>query len=133
MAFRYRLGALIYDTIVLCGIWVFSIVIIVTVSGREFTGAWSQTLCFLEAFVFFCFFWMHRGQTIGMLAWRLRLETDGVFTLRKALLRFCGELLSIVTVGFGYFWIWIDKDRRSWSDLLSGSRVVRYSKRVSAN
>lgn len=68
-----------------------------------------------------------------MLAWRLRLETDGVFTLRKALLRFCGELLSIVTVGLGYFWIWIDRDRRSWSDLLSGSRVVRYSKRVNTN
>lgn len=72
---------------------------------------------------------MHKGQTIGMLAWRLRLDTDGVFTLRKALLRFCGELLSIASVGLGYFWIWIDKDRRSWSDILSGSCVVRYRKR----
>ncbi|MXZ44313.1 MAG: RDD family protein [Gammaproteobacteria bacterium] len=118
-----------YDTIILCGIWVFSIVVIVTAIGGPFTGAWAQTLCFVEAFAFYCFFWMHKGQTIGMLAWRLRLDTDGVFTLRKALLRFCGELLSIASVGLGYFWIWIDKDRRSWSDILSGSCVVRYRKR----
>lgn len=130
-AFRYRLGALIYDTLILCGVWVFSIVVIVTLSGKAFTGAPAQTLCFVEAFVFYCFFWMHKGQTIGMLAWRLRLETDGIFTLRKAFFRFCGELLSIVSVGVGYYWIWIDRNRRSWSDILSGSCVVRYDKTTS--
>lgn len=71
---------------------------------------------------------MHKGQTIGMLAWRLRLKTDGVFTLRKAFLRFCGELLSIVSLGFGYYWIWIDRSRRSWSDILSDSCVVHDDK-----
>lgn len=132
-AFRYRLGALIYDTIVLCGVWIFSIVVIVTIGGKAFTGAPAQTLCFVEAFAFYCYFWMHKGQTIGMLAWRLRLETEGIFTLRKALLRFCGELLSIFAIGLGYFWIWIDKDRRSWSDILSGSVVVRYRKRTNTS
>ena len=51
---------------------------------------------------------MYKGQTIGMLAWRLRLETDGVFTLRKALFPF---LWRTTVYCYGRIWLLLDLDR----------------------
>lgn len=127
-AFRFRLFAMLYDALVVLGIWIFTIVLLVTVTGREILGAWVQSLLFLEMFAFFTFFWIHRGQTIGMLAWRLRIQADRPFNLRGALLRFIGALLSFATLGLGYFWIWFDGRNRSFSDLLSHSIVIRYER-----
>lgn len=126
--FRYRLAAMIYDAVIVLAIWVFTIVLLVTLIGDAVLGAWVQSLLFIELFVFFAYFWIHKGQTIGMVAWRLRLESEQPFTLLKALFRFCGAIASFLTLGLGYYWIWFDPHRRSWSDLLSSSYIVRYSK-----
>lgn len=129
-AFRYRLAAMIYDAIIVVAIWVFTIVLLVTATGDAVLGAWVQSLLFIELFAFFAFFWIHKGQTIGMLAWRLKLESEGPFTLRKAFLRFVGAMASFLTLGLGYYWIWIDSQHRSWPDILSNSYIVRYSKKT---
>ena len=127
-ALRFRVAAMIYDSLAILSIWVFTIVLLVTLTGNAVIGAWVQSLLFIELFAFFAFFWIHRGQTIGMLAWRLRLESPVPFTLRQALYRFLGALVSFLCLGLGYFWIWFDKDRRSWSDIVSNSYIVRYPK-----
>lgn len=125
---RYRFFAMVYDALVVLGIWILTVAIIVTVTGEAVTGAWVQSLLFIETFAFFAYFWIHRGQTIGMLAWRLKIACEDSFTLRRALLRFVGALLGFATLGLGYFWVWFDRDRRSWSDILSKSSVMRYPK-----
>ncbi|MXW54069.1 MAG: RDD family protein [Gammaproteobacteria bacterium] len=131
--FRYRLAAMLYDTIIVAAIWVFTIVLLVTLTGDSVVGAWVQSLLFIELFVFFAFFWIHKGQTIGMLAWRLRLESEQPFTLRKAFFRFCGAMASFLTLGVGYYWIWFDPLRRSWPDIFSDSYIVRYSKETQSS
>ena len=85
-----------------------------------------QSVLFVEHFAFFAYFWVSRGQTVGMLAWNLQLETDTGTALRptQALLRFVGALLSFATLGIGYLWMYVDPDRRTWPDILSKSRVV---------
>ena len=128
--FRYRLAAMLYDAIIVVAIWVFTIVLLVTLTGDAVLGAWVQSLLFIELFVFFAFFWIHKGQTIGMVAWRLRLESEQPFTLRKAFFRFCGAMASFLTLGLGYYWIWFDPQRRSWPDIFSDSYVVRYAKKT---
>ena len=125
---RYRFFAMVYDALVVLAIWMATTTIAVMVSGNVVTGAWVQSLLFFELFAFFAYFWIHRGQTIGMLAWRLKIISTEPFGLRLALMRFIGALLSFATLGLGYFWIWFDHDRRSWSDLFSASYVVRYAK-----
>ena len=117
---------MVYDTLVVVAIWVTTIVIAVTIADEAVVGAWVQSLLFIEVFVFFAYFWINRGQTIGMLAWRLKLTSTESFTLRHALLRFVGALFSFACFGLGYIWIWFDRDRRSWSDMLSNTSVVRY-------
>ena len=71
-----RLLAMLYDALVLLGMWVLTIVLLVGATGAAVAGVWVQLLLLLEAYAFFLFFWTRRGQTLGMLAWRLRV-TDG--------------------------------------------------------
>ena len=77
-----------------------------------------QAVLLFVVVVFFCLFWTWRGQTVGMLAWRLRVErSDGtLLTWRDALLRLGGACVSLAALGLGYFWIWIDRDRLAWHD-----------------
>ncbi len=123
--FIVRVMAMIYDALVVLGIWVFTIVILVTIRGDAVIGAWVQSLLFIELFAFFAYFWIKRGQTVGMLAWRLRIVSTGPMSLRRVLLRFIGALLGAACLFLGYIWILFDGERRSWSDLLSGTQVVR--------
>lgn len=122
---RYRLMAILYDALIVLAIWVFTIVTLVTVIGDAVIGAWVQTLLFIEMYAFFALSWCVRGQTLGMLAWRLQIRCDGRFTPTQAIGRFVGGMASFATLGLGFFWMWFDPDRRTWSDRLSWSIVVR--------
>ena len=125
---RYRAGAMLYDAMVVLALWVFTIAVLVTLIGDAVIGAWVQSLLFLELYAFFALSWMRRGQTVGMLAWRLELDSDGPFTPSRALRRFLGACLGFATLGVGYFWMWFDPQRRTWPDRFSGSTVVRRPK-----
>ena len=122
---RYHLMAMLYDALIILAIWVFTIVTLVTLIGDAVVGAWVQTLLFIEMYAFFAFFWCMRGQTLGMLAWHLRIRAAGRFTPRQAIGRFVGGLASFLALGLGFFWMWFDRDRMTWSDRLSHSVVVR--------
>ena len=122
---RYRFAAILYDGLVVLAIWVLTVVTLVTVIGDAVVGAWVQSLLFVELYAFLAFFWCRRGQTLGMLAWRLSIRSDGRFTPTQALGRFVGGLASFATLGLGFFWMWFDRDRLTWSDRLSRSVVVR--------
>ncbi len=126
---RYRFAAMIYDALAIVAIWVATIVALVTATGDAVLGAWVQSLLFVELYAFLAFFWCRRGQTLGMLAWRLRLHSDDGFTPGQALRRFVGAAASFATLGLGFFWMWFDRDRMTWPDRLSGSVVVRYPTR----
>ena len=95
-------------------------------------GPWVNAILFLEIFAFFAFFWIRRGQTLGMLAWRLRVQNPGgvPINLTQATLRFIGALLALLTLGLGYLWMYVDPGRRTWPDLLSASEVVVLAKRA---
>ena len=119
---------MLYDGVALAGIWVLTIVVLVTVTGQEVAGAWLQALLALEAYAFFVFFWIQRGQTVGMVAWRLRFHpSDGAVGFRQVHLRLAGGVLSLACLGLGHLWVLFDRERRAWPDLLSGRRVVRLS------
>jgi uncharacterized RDD family membrane protein YckC len=136
-----RFGAMLYDLLL-----VIALLFIVTALFLPFTGGEAitpgrsvvveriyQAVLLCVVVVFFCLFWTWRGQTVGMLAWRLRVErSDGtLLTWRDALLRLGGACVSLAALGLGYFWIWIDRDRLAWHDRWSGTRVVVTPKKKS--
>ncbi len=124
-ALRHRLGAMLYDALAVLGIWIATIVALVTVVGDAVVGAWVQSVLFVESYAYFAFFWCRRGQTVGMLAWRLKLRCAGPFRPTQALRRFVAGLASFLTLGLGFAWMWIDRDKLTWGDRFSASEVVR--------
>ena len=127
---RLRFAAFVYDALIVLGIWIATIVALVTVIGDAVVGAWVQSLLFLEMYAFFSFFWCRRGQTAGMLAWRLKLRTEaGRLRPSQALLRFLGDLASIATLGAGFCRCWFAADKRTLADALSNSDMVRMPKK----
>ena len=126
---RYRLLAMLYDGLALLGIWAFTVVLLVTVRGDVVAGVGVQAFLGLEAYAFFIFFWMRRGQTLGMVAWRLRFTSANArVSARQAHLRLIGGALSLACLGVGHWWIPFDRQRRGWPDLLSGSRIGRVAR-----
>jgi uncharacterized RDD family membrane protein YckC len=81
-------------------------------------------------YLFFIFFWTRGGQTLGMRAWRLRLEThDGGFpSIPVATLRFFVAIVSLIPFGLGFLWQLWDKDKLTWHDRIAGTRMLHYPK-----
>jgi uncharacterized RDD family membrane protein YckC len=115
-------------------------------------GHLYHALLLLAAFAYFGFCWTHGGQTLGMKAWRLRLETadGGLLNWADALVRFTiglslallaalglwylsrpgwsigdlAALLLVLPALANFAWIRFDGSGRSLQDL-AGSLVVR--------
>lgn len=130
-----RLAALVYDALVLIGVLlVFAVVTWVARGGREVPPGtlWFQAALVGVAGAFFAWFWTHGGQTVGMLAWKLRvIRRDGTpLGWPDAGLRFAAALVSLAPFGLGYVWALVDRDGCTLHDRLSHTRVVRVSARA---
>jgi uncharacterized RDD family membrane protein YckC len=124
-----RLAAATYDALLLIGVLMLAtLVSILLTGGRPVAAgeAWYQLLLIAVTTSFFVWFWIHGGQTIGMKAWRLRVETRSgePLTWKTGVLRFVAVILSLIPLGLGFFWSMIDRDRLTWHDRLAGTRVV---------
>lgn len=117
---------MLYDAMIVLALWLLTLFVGVAVHNAAVAGPLVQTILFLELFAFFAYFWVWRGQTLGMLAWDLRVETQSgePMRLRHALLRFVGAMLSFACAGLGYLWMYVDPDRRAWPDMLSKTFIV---------
>ena len=75
---------------------------------------------------FYGVFWRQRGQTLGMEAWRLRVEREdgALLDWRDVVTRIGAGVLSLLPSGLGWLWILVDRDKRAWHDRLSHTRVV---------
>ena len=132
--FFRRLAAMVYDALLVAALLISTITLMVVLTNTPVAGPNVVGLLLLESFAFFAYFWIFRGQTLGMLAWRLSIVTGSGYqmTFSQALLRYFGALLSFAAFGLGYVWILIDAQKRGWPDLISDSRVLFTPKSRSA-
>jgi uncharacterized RDD family membrane protein YckC len=80
------------------------------------------------AFFYFPFFWARGGQTLGMKPFSLRVVRDrdgGRIGWGTALLRLIGLWVAAAVFYIGFIWIFIDKRRRGWQDLIAGTVVIK--------
>lgn len=124
-----RLAALVYDAFLVTALVFAFTFTVVRLRGSEIEPGtpWFAPAIVAIAVAFYGWFWTRAGQTLGMQAWRIRVtsEDGGPVTWRQALLRFFAAWLSALPAGLGYFWVWVDPERRAWHDRLSGTRTVR--------
>lgn len=124
-----RLAALVYDVMLLGAVlFMFTLAVFLVRGGRAVPpGTYWFQLCLVAIVVlFFTWFWVHGGQTLGMKAWRLRaVALDGKpVRWPNALARFGAGLLAALPAGLGFWWGLFDRERRGWHDRLSRTRVV---------
>jgi uncharacterized RDD family membrane protein YckC len=127
-----RLAAMVYDGLVILAVWMLLGFVAVALNGGEANESpLFHSILLFATFTFFAYFWMRAGMTLGMQAWRLRVQTvqGGPLSLPQCLVRFVAAGISLALVGLGYWWILFDGEKRSWSDIASDSRVVVLPKR----
>jgi uncharacterized RDD family membrane protein YckC len=76
---------------------------------------------------YFPYFWARTGQTPGMKMMGIKVVRDadgGPITTGQAILRLIGYWVSGFVFYLGYIWIFIDKRRRGWHDLIAGTIVI---------
>lgn len=128
-----RIGAMIYDSLLIFALGMFVSVPFVVFQGGEAVEPYTlphQLAVASTVYLFFVGFWSRTGSTLGMLAWRVRVETaEGrPPSLGRASLRFVLAILSWVVVFLGFLWQLWDRDKLTWHDRLSDTRLVYYPK-----
>jgi len=125
-----RLAALAYDALLVGGlVFVFTLLLVLVRGGRSIDPdtLWYRASLVAVAFAFCGVSWTRGGQTLGMRAWRIRVVAlDGrAPSWPRAALRFAASWLALAPAGLGYWWALVDRERRCWHDVLSGTRVIR--------
>jgi uncharacterized RDD family membrane protein YckC len=92
-------------------------------------SVWFPLSLLAIATVFFCGFWAHGGQTVGMRAWHIRVVREDGTALGwpLAAARVAAGLVALMPAGLGFWWCWLDAERRGWHDRWTRTRVVRAS------
>lgn len=129
-----RLAAAFYDGLIVLALWFIATALVMPISRAAVSPdhplAESLYRLYLLAisYAFFAGFWVRDGQTVGMLAWRVKLQQTGnghTVNWKQALLRYLAALLSWATLGAGFWWAQFDPERKAWHDRLSGTELVK--------
>jgi len=129
-----RFAAMLYDGLLILALLFLATLPFIALRGGEPVEANEnllyQVILSVVIYGFFVGFWVRSGRTLGMQSWRLQLETmdGGKVDIQIATIRFFAALLSFVPVGFGFFWSLWDKDKLTWHDRISKTRIVYYPK-----
>jgi uncharacterized RDD family membrane protein YckC len=142
----WRVFALVYDFFPALALWMgVSLVFTLgyTMSGhaaRQNIAPFSPLqwllwiACWMVTGAYAVISWHRGGRTLGMRPWRLRVvDANGANATVPALLRrYAVGSLSLLLAGIGFWWAWFDRDRLTWHDRASGTRMIREPKRAKA-
>jgi uncharacterized RDD family membrane protein YckC len=128
-----RLGAIVYDSLLVAALWmVVTALLLPFTHGEAITLQTAGPMEYLYRvvllavlIVFFGFFWTRKGQTPGMIAWRLKMVRDDGESLhwRHVIARLAGAFVSMAALALGYLWT-LFGNHVAWHDGWSETRVV---------
>jgi len=124
-----RLAAIFYDMILLMAVLVLaSLIVIVPLRLTIDHPLYPLYVVYIYviAYIYFAWFWIHGGQTLGMRTWGIVIvAANGKMTWKIALKRYLLALLSWLMAGLGFLWCLFDRDGMTLHDRLSGSLLTR--------
>lgn len=130
-----RFAALLYDALlVLAFLLLYTALVLFASHGealiRQNVGAWVYLYYGGELGIIATYYVVscrRTGHTLGMRAWRLRVQgEDGAPpSTMQLLLRWAVGSIAWAAGGLGVLWLYVDPDRLAWQDRLSRTRVVR--------
>ena len=117
-----RIAATIYDIFLLLGVWfgVGSIALWLNNSEILHPGV-GLSIVIISAWIFYSFFWMRGGKTLGMAVWNIEIYSlkSNNITFMQATLRFYVNLLIFILMGVPLLQIYFSKDRLAVNDRIS--------------
>jgi uncharacterized RDD family membrane protein YckC len=133
----WRLLALFYDLWPAVAIWMATAALFTVLHDNQPLAAFSLgqislwLVCWLLSGAYAVLSWRRGGQTLGMRPWRLRVtDRDGAPAPVRALsLRYLVGTASLLLAGAGFWWAWADRERLTWHDRYSGTRLRRLPRR----
>lgn len=134
-----RLAALLYDGFLVAAIWMvlgFILQRIVGTQSNQLVDGVVQTDPILDAILFtimvasgsgfYIWFWIRSGQTLGMIAWRIKVESvdGGLINFKQGVIRYIAAWPAFFFFGLGYLAIYLDSNGDAAHDKVSRSKVV---------
>jgi uncharacterized RDD family membrane protein YckC len=124
-----RLAAMFYDGLCLFSLFFLATLLLVVFTNGEAVNnnnlIYNLFLFFITYF-YFVWHWVNGGRTLGMRAWHIKLIGRGMDQTkwRSATARFCLALLSFVSFGLGFAWALFDKEKITFHDRYSNTRLI---------
>ncbi len=83
-------------------------------------------IIFVLSYLYFVWFWIHGGQSLGMKTWQIQLQSldDRTIGWQTATIRFIVAIFSWTASGVGFLWSLFDKKNRCWHDLASKTVLI---------
>lgn len=133
-----RIAAAAYDGLLIIALFVIPTAGVMALRGGEPVPPGSilfQALLIATAGLFFIGFWTHGGQTLGMRAWRLRIEDDAgnPVTIGRGTIRFIVAIPAIGLFGLGILWLLIDPKHQTLPDRIAGTHVLTVAQKKKNN
>jgi uncharacterized RDD family membrane protein YckC len=128
-----RLLVMLYDGLVVIAILMLATAVAMLL-GMENRIAGKDPLytlgLLLVWFAYLGWCWSRGGMTMGMRAWKVRIETDAGARPGWGLcaIRFLVSWLSAAVAGAGFAWSLFRSDRKTWHDLASKTRLLQATK-----
>lgn len=124
-----RLIAYIVDSLIL-SVVIIALVLIATALtvAVPILGILAFVALVVFGVLYFPYFWQKSGQTPGMKMLGIKVVRDvdgGSLTWGSAIIRMIGFWISGAVFYLGYIWVFIDKRRRGWHDLMASTVVVK--------
>lgn len=125
-----RLASMLYEILLMLGVLSVTFIVPHVVLGvaLQYSNPLLQQIhFFVVLLIYFCWFWLHGGQTLAMRTWKIRVVDSSGGPLRpaQAVLRYLAAWPSVLFFGLGILWALADKDKQFLHDRIAGSRVVR--------
>ncbi len=123
-----RSASFLYDCLLLIALFfIITAIAIAFNDGQAIQNPAYYLALYMVGFIFFDWFWRHGGQTLGMSAWRIKVEgtQHQSISFNQSLIRYLsGTVLFVFTLLYMFF----NKDGTALHDRLSKTRIVMYYK-----
>ena len=125
------MAIIVYDFVIVISLLMLAtlLAMLAGFGGRTAMKDPAYTIYLLSIWFFYLAWCWHKGgMTVGMRAWRVKIEDESGNRpgWGKSTIRFLASLLSAAAVGIGFAWALFDSRKRTWHDILSGTRLIRF-------
>ena len=127
-----RIIASVYDFFLLLGVWFLVGSLALWLNGGEILHpVIGSFLVFISGWLFFAFFWIKNGQTLGMHVLKFKIvnadpDLDRI-TLKQTFLRYLVNCGMLALLGMPLFLIYADSKKLAVNDILSKTRLKKFS------